>query len=79
MKRSILAFLCAATLAASSTGCYGSFAATRKIHSWNGTVTGNKYANSVIMWGLIIIPVYELGTLVDVLVLNPLEIISGSN
>ena len=71
----------AASLAAAvpQAGCYGSFAATRKIHNWNGHVTSNKFANSVIMWGLIIIPVYELATLGDILIFNTVETFGGSN
>ena len=73
--------LVAATLAAAvpTTGCYGSFAAARKIHAWNGHVTNSKIGNSVIMWGLIIIPVYELATLGDIFIFNPIEVFSGNN
>jgi len=83
MKRSLVAFAAAATLAtttlASSSGCYGSFPATRKIHSWNGSLTTNRFGQSAIMVGMIIIPVYGLGALVDILILNPIEFISGSS
>ena len=68
--------LIATTLA---TGCYGQFAATRKIHNWNGHVSGNKFVNSVVMWGLIVIPVYPLASLGDIFIFNPIEVVSGSN
>jgi hypothetical protein len=60
-------------------GCYGQFALTRKIYNWNGRATANRFANSVILWALIIIPVYELATLGDFLIFNTIEFYSGSN
>jgi hypothetical protein len=60
-------------------GCYGQFALTRKIHDWNGRATNNKFANSVITWGLIIIPVYEVCALADFVVFNTIEVFSGRN
>ncbi len=41
MKRRILAVLTAATLggtAVGTTSCYGTFALTKKVHSWNGSL-----------------------------------------
>jgi hypothetical protein len=68
-----------ALLAGGSAGCYGRFALTRKLYNWNGQVTNNDFANSAIMWVLLIIPVYGVLGLVDFLVLNTIEVFTGSN
>jgi len=77
MKK-IIAALLSAFLLLVSANCYGGFVATRKIYAWNGSL-GNKWVNTIVMWVLIIIPVYELAGLVDFLVLNTLEFWTGSN
>jgi hypothetical protein len=61
------------------TGCYGQFGLTRKLYNWNGQATGNKFANSAILWALLIIPVYELASLGDFLIFNTIEVFTGSN
>jgi hypothetical protein len=61
-----------------STGCYGSFALTKKLHTWNGQVS-NKWVNTLIFWAFIIIPVYEVCTLADGIVINVIEFWSGKN
>jgi hypothetical protein len=78
MKR--LAASLALVLVASSVGaCYGKFALTDKVYQWNGHATDNKFANSALMWALLIIPVYEVTFLADFWVLNPIEVVTGSN
>ncbi len=65
--------------ATTMTGCYGKFMLTKKIHTWNGTVSSNKFVNNLVFWGLCIIPVYSIGTLVDAVILNTIEFWTGSN
>ena len=57
-------------------GCYGGFPATRTVYEFNGRVTDNRVVHSLLMWGMIIIPVYEIATLVDVFGLNVLEAVT---
>lgn len=78
LKKAVLGLM-AATLLLSTSGCYGTFTLTKKVHNWNGDATDNKFANSIIMWGLIIIPVYPISVFVDFVVLNTLEFWTGSN
>ena len=59
-------------------GCYGQFALTRKLYNWNGNATGNKFANSAILYALIVIPVYPIATLGDWLIFNTVEFYGGS-
>jgi len=58
--------------------CYGKFQLTRKVYTWNGTM-GSKFVNSIVMWALWIIPVYEVVGTVDLLILNTIEFWTGNN
>ncbi len=68
-----------------STGCYGSFQLTQKIHSINGSICGTeKGPSSASAWGtevvfLIASPVYGIGAFIDALILNSIEFWTGSN
>jgi hypothetical protein len=70
--------LLVATLAATQPACYGSYGAFNAVHRWNGQATGNKVANSVIHFGLWVLPVYELSLLGDFLIFNNIEFLTGS-
>lgn len=59
-------------------GCYGSFALTKKVHEWNGSL-GDKWLNTVVMWILLFVPVYNATTFIDFVVLNTVEFWTGSN
>jgi hypothetical protein len=65
--------------ATTMTSCYGKFMLTKKIHTWNGTVSSNKFINNLVFWVLVILPVYGIGTLVDGVILNVVEFWTGSN
>jgi len=65
------------------TSCFGKFALTRKLYTFNdgiaGKDLGGKFIKSVVFWVLFVIPVYQLAALVDFIVLNLIEFWSGSN
>lgn len=71
--------LAVATSALATAGCYGSYGAFHKVHKWNGTATGDKWANSAIHLGLWIVPVYELTLLGDFFIFNTIEHFTGDN
>lgn len=80
-RRNLVAYLLAAFVvltALPNTGCYGQFAATKKLHAWNGGIS-NKFLRTFAFWGLIIIPVYELVALGDGLIFNVIEFWGGKN
>lgn len=76
MKR-IAPLLVVAALAATQPACYGSYGAFNKVHKWNGEATGSKVANSVIHFGLWVLPVYEIVLVADFLVFNNIEFLTG--
>ena len=61
------------------TGCFGSMALTKKVHNWNQGASGNKFVQSLLFWGMIIVPVYPITLFVDAVFLNTVEFWSGSN
>jgi hypothetical protein len=77
MKR-IISLVVLAFFITASTGCYGSFALTKKIYKWNGSL-GNKFVNSIVFWVFNIIPVYDVCAFIDVVVLNTIEFWMGNN
>ncbi len=73
---SILLIICLFTFSLS--GCYGKFNLTHKLYKWNGQV-GDKWVNSIVMWVLFIVPVYEVVGFVDFVILNVIEHWTGKN
>lgn len=68
--------LVAASLGLNS--CIGSFSLTKKVISWNQQV-GNKFVNELVFFAFWILPVYEVTSLADMLVINSIEFWSGTN
>lgn len=60
------------------TSCIGSFALTNKLLTWNNQI-GNKFLNEIVFFAFWIIPVYEVTSAADLIVLNTVEFWSGSN
>ena len=62
-----------------SSGCFGEFALTRKLYTWNKEVTSNKFVNNLIFWVFEgVLPVYGIALFVDG-ILNLVEFWTGSN
>ncbi|MCK9557827.1 MAG: DUF3332 domain-containing protein [Candidatus Cloacimonetes bacterium] len=59
-------------------GCFGNFAATRKVYEFNETF-GDKWVNTVMFWVLSIVPVYSVASFADVVLFNTIEFWTGSN
>jgi Domain of unknown function (DUF3332) len=62
-----------------SMGCFGGFNLTKVIYKWNGGVSESNLVKSLVMWGLIIIPVYEIVLILDFIIFNLIEFWGGSN
>jgi len=59
-------------------GCFGSFALTKKVYNWNDSFE-SKFAKEAIFLGLNIIPVYGIASFVDGILFNSIEFWSGDN
>lgn len=77
-RRTVVLTLTAAALAGSS-GCFGSFNATRKVYGYNKGVSKNKFVREVVFLAFNIVPVYGVAGLVDVVVANSVEFWTGKN
>ena len=58
--------------------CIGSFALTKKVLTWNNQVS-SKFVNELVFFAFWILPVYEVTSVADLLVLNSIEFWSGNN
>ena len=76
-KQVVVLFL-VATMAMMSVGCYGSFALTKKVYNWNGSL-GNKWVVEVVFLACNIIPVYGIAGFADAVILNSVEFWTGKN
>ena len=80
MKKNVLTVAVICTLCGALTlpSCIGSFTLTNKLLSWNNQI-GEKFVNELVFFAFWILPVYEVSALADILVLNSIELWSGSN
>jgi hypothetical protein len=60
------------------TGCFGTFALTRKAYNWHDGVSNNKFVKSLLLWIPMAI-VYSITAMLDVVIFNLIEFWSGSN
>lgn len=58
--------------------CIGSFSLTKKVITWNNQV-GSKFINELVFFAFWILPVYEVTSIADLIVLNTIEFWSGNN
>jgi hypothetical protein len=72
-------FIVIAIVSILSTSCFGGFQTTRKVYQWNEGVSGNKFVNNLVFYGLNIIPVYPVAGTLDLFIFNLIEFWTGSN
>lgn len=81
MKKLILKTTAAGMLAVfsiASTGCFGEFALTRKVYSFNDGI-GDKFVKTIVFYAMNIIPIYPIASVADLFILNLVEFWTGSN
>lgn len=75
--RSWIIWLMLLAMAPIVTGCYGRFPLTRNVYDFNGEVSDVKIVQTIVMWVLVIVPVYGIAMLADLIVFNLIEFWSG--
>lgn len=75
--KKIVVLVLVATMAVMSVGCYGSFALTKKVYNWNGSL-GNKWVIELV-YLVISYPVYGVAGFIDSVILNSIEFWTGTN
>lgn len=80
MKKRILTVATILTVCSSLTftSCIGSFALTHKVLNWNKQID-SKFVNELVFLAFWILPVYEVTSIADLLVINSIEFWSGRN
>lgn len=80
MKKRYLSVAVIALLLSSMTlsSCIGSFRLTNSVMKWNNQV-GSKFVNELVFFAFWVLPVYEVTSLADLLVINSIEFWSGRN
>lgn len=58
--------------------CIGSFRLTNSVIKWNNQI-GSKFLNELVFFAFWVLPVYEVTSLADILVINSIEFWSGRN
>lgn len=61
-----------------STGCFGSFSATRKLYTYNKSM-GDKWVQEFVFLAFTLIPVYSIVAAGDALIFNSVEFWTGDN
>lgn len=77
-KTLTIALVCMLGLSIPLTSCIGSFSLTKKVMEWNGEI-GNKFVNELVFIAFWILPVYEVTSIADLVVINSIEFWSGEN
>lgn len=75
LRRAAGLALCATTL----TACFGSFNLTRKVWTFNKTVSNDKFVQELVFLGFNVVPVYGIAGFIDAVVANTVEFWSGTN
>ncbi|MEM7233721.1 MAG: DUF3332 family protein [Planctomycetota bacterium] len=78
-KASSAILVAALTFSLMTSGCYGPFRLTKKVHSWNASVSEDKWVQELVFLGLIFLPVYSFASLGDAVVFNSIEFWTGDN
>src|SRR5690606_33650397 len=77
IKRSLFA-MAMGSLLVTQTGCFGTFALTRKAYEFHDGITDSKFVKSLLFW-LVGGIVYGVTGFIDAVILNLIEFWSGSN
>jgi len=77
--KNVVAYSLAFCFIITQTSCFGSFELTKKIYDWNDGIHSDKFVKSLFMWLLMIIPVYQVGAALDLIIFNLIEFWSGTN
>jgi hypothetical protein len=76
--RRAIALVAVAFCLVTASGCFGSFRLVNGVYDFNRGVN-HKLARSLVMCGLMLIPVYPLAALGDILIFNVIEFYGGSS
>jgi uncharacterized protein DUF3332 len=69
----------AAAFLTTAAGCFGRFRAVNAVYDFNKSASPNGVVRSLLLFAMVLIPVYELAFLADAIFLNTLDFFNGTN
>jgi Domain of unknown function (DUF3332) len=69
----------AAVFLTTAAGCFGRFRAVNAVYDFNKSASPNGVVRSLLLFAMVLIPVYELAFFADAIFLNTLDFLNGTN
>jgi hypothetical protein len=69
----------AAVFVTTAVGCFGRFRAVNAVYDFNRQASDNAVVRSLVLFAMLVIPVYAIAFLADWIVLNTLDFFNGTN
>jgi ferric-dicitrate binding protein FerR (iron transport regulator) len=69
----------AAVFLTTAAGCFGRFRAMNAVYDFNRTASDNAVVRSLLLFAMLVVPVYAIAFLADWIVLNTLDFLNGTN
>ena len=69
----------AAVFLTTAAGCFGRFRAVNAVYDFNKSASPNGVVRSLLLFAMVVIPIYEVAFLADAIVLNTLDFLNGTN
>jgi len=69
----------AAVFLTTAAGCFGRFRAMNAVYDFNRTASDSTVVRSLLLFAMLVIPVYGIAFLIDWIVLNTLDFFNGTN
>jgi hypothetical protein len=76
--RQVLVLSLAAIFATTAAGCFGRFRAMNAVYDFNKEASPNPVVRSLLLFAMLVIPVYFVAFLIDWIVLNTLDFFNGN-
>jgi hypothetical protein len=75
--RNVIVLSTAILFSTAVSGCFGPFPAVSGVYGFNKSAASSRIVQSLLMVAMVIIPVYEVASLIDILVLNVVDFFKG--
>jgi hypothetical protein len=79
LRKGMSVALVAGFLPVATAGCFGDFRLTKKVYSFNKSVSKDKWVRWLVFLVIVIVPVYGLAMFIDALLANSIEFWTGKN
>jgi hypothetical protein len=77
--RNALVLALAAIFFTTAAGCFGRFRAMNAVYDFNKSASSSTVVRSLLLFAMLVIPIYGIAFLIDWIVLNTLDFFNGTN